>query len=142
MTQKPRHHRLVSALALSLAAGISLSGCSVGEVVRQQAGTAACSLITPFIDQVATDVQDAVSTTGVDPAQAVAKLKAARTVLQGISAQVTEGAQLSDVQAAVNTLDKLIPLIESAATGSADTAAIAKLQKQLAAEITTLTKIC
>lgn len=142
MTLRSRHHRLTSVLALSLAAGIALSGCSVGNVVRQQAGTAACSLITPVIDQVTADVQDAVGTSGVDPAQAVAKLKAARTVLQGISAQVTEGAQLGDVQAAVSTLDKLIPLVESAATGSVDTAAIAKLQKQLAAEITTLTKVC
>lgn len=142
MTLKPRHARLASVLALSLTVGITLTGCSVGDVVRQQAGTVACSLITPVIDQVANDVQNVVNTIGIDPTQALTNLKAARTVLQGISTQVTGGTQIGDVQAAVNSLDKLIPLVESAATGSVDTAAIAKLQKQLSTEITTLTNMC
>ncbi|MBX3104051.1 MAG: hypothetical protein KF867_03660 [Cryobacterium sp.] len=143
MNRRTRHIRQSAVVATAVAVVVALSGCSVGDVVRQQASSAACALITPVIDQVTKDVQAAVNASGIDPAQALVNMKAARTVLQTINGQVTDGAQAGSMQAVLDTLDQLIPLVESAANGAATgQVAIDKLQTQLSDQVTTLTKAC
>lgn len=133
---------IVAAIAVALAAPLLLSGCSVGESVSKQAQSAACSLVTPITDQVASDIDAALKSAVLDPAAAIDQLKAARTILAPVAAQLPAGDQQTAVQNVVDTIDKLIPVLEAEATGSTKSTSSDALTKKLSDQIKALTTLC
>ncbi|WP_085370058.1 hypothetical protein [Leifsonia sp. NCR5] len=133
---------IVAAAAVSLAAPLLLSGCSIGETVSQQAQNAACTLVTPVIDSVASDIDAALKSSTLDPTTAADQLGAARTILAPIAKQMPDGPQATAAQKVVDTIDQLITVLKAEAKGQATGTSSDKLTKQLSEQIKALTTLC
>lgn len=133
---------LIAATAVALATPLLLSGCSIGDTVSTQAQNAACPLVTPITDKVASDIDAALKSAVLDPAAALDQLKAARTILAPIADQLPAGKQQTAVQNVVDTIDKLIPVLKAESTGSSTGTSSDVLTKKLSEQMKALTTLC
>jgi len=146
---RPSRFRVSGRLAATLAGGMlaagALTGCSTVEgIVAEQVDNATCAIGSGVIDQVSTNVSDAIAQIQVDPSGALNTLETARTALAAAGATAVEGSETADAIAGLqSTVDDLIALADDAVDGtSVDPQALADLQEQSEAQIKQLVGIC
>ena len=139
-----RTGRIAAAIATAALSGALLAGCSsVGEIAAQEAGNAACTIITPVIEQVATDVQPAVADIPVDPAAAEKNLQAAKVLLDTVASQIAEGAATSAADTASTAIDGLIEQAQALEAGETiDQRRVDELSSELQTALSTASGVC
>ncbi|WP_156351700.1 hypothetical protein [Agreia sp. Leaf210] len=144
-----RQGRPAVALGGALFLGTLLAGCSsVAEVTTDQAAAAACSIITPAIKQVASDVQNAVADIPIDATAAEKNLQAAKVLLDAGGMQIlvddaTNTKYNAAMSAASTAVDGLIEQAQAIQAGQApDTTRIDELDTQLETALSDATAVC
>jgi hypothetical protein len=110
--------RLLAAIVATVLGGALLTGCSAAaEIASKGAGTAACAIIETLTQQVASDVETAISDIPVDPAAAELNLQAAKALLDTVEAQISEGTASEAATTAGVAIDGLITQAQAAQEG-------------------------
>ncbi|KQO09906.1 hypothetical protein ASF06_06570 [Agreia sp. Leaf244] len=120
----------------------------MAEVTTDQAAAAACSIITPAIKQVASDVQNAVADIPIDATAAEKNLQAAKVLLDAGGMQIlvddaTNTKYNAAMSAASTAVDGLIEQAQEIQAGQApDTTRIDELDTQLETALSDATAVC
>ncbi|KQM59257.1 hypothetical protein ASE64_07620 [Agreia sp. Leaf210] len=120
----------------------------MAEVTTDQAAAAACSIITPAIKQVASDVQNAVADIPIDATAAEKNLQAAKVLLDAGGMQIlvddaTNTKYNAAMSAASTAVDGLIEQAQAIQAGQApDTTRIDELDTQLETALSDATAVC
>ncbi|WP_147295947.1 MULTISPECIES: hypothetical protein [Actinomycetes] len=107
-----------------------------------QAKNAACSLVAPIAEQVTSDIDTALKSAVVNPAAAAEQLTMARGVLAPVADQLPSGQQKTGVQAVVDTIDQLLPVLKKEAAGAPSEPSSDALRQKLSQQVRTLTAPC
>ncbi|CAD6005630.1 hypothetical protein [Agreia sp. COWG] len=141
--------RFAVALSGALLLGTLLAGCSsAAEIATNRAAAAACSIITPAIEQVSSDVRNAVTDIPIDAAAAEKNLQAAKVLLDTGGMQILAddasntkyNAATSAASAAVDGLIEQAQAIQAGQTP--DTTRINELNTQLETSLADATAVC
>jgi hypothetical protein len=112
-------------------------------MVAGQAGQAACAIGSQAVNQVASDVTTAVGDLAIDPATALATLKAADAALVVALVGITGEPAIAAAENARATLGELSALAQDAVDGvPVDEAAVTALQEQFTADLLALAAAC
>ena len=136
--------RLFAAIVATVLGGALLTGCSAAaEIASQGAGAAACAVIEPLTQQVASDVETAIGDIPLDPAAAKLNLQAARVLLDTVEAQTSEGTASDAVTTARVAIDGLITQAQAAQNGKPlDQELVDQLSQELQTALSTATGAC
>lgn len=132
-----RPARAIGGALIAAALTVSLVGCSaLGDVVGQQVGSAACTVGSGVIKQIASDVATAAADVSVDPAAALASLQTAEAALAVAAVSFTEEPAASAIVSAQAALVELTTMATDASNGVAiDEQALAAATENFAKQL-------
>jgi hypothetical protein len=119
-----------------------LAGCAMDGITVAKPQNPACGLMTPIIDRVTSDIDAAMKSAALDPNSAIDQLKTARAIVAPIADQLPESRQATAAQDVVDTIDRLIPILNAEAAGTTTTAGSDELTRQLSKQMKALTTLC
>lgn len=143
---RPRSGRRVAAALFAGAVVASvLTGCSTVEgIVAEQVDNATCAIGSGVIDEVSTNVGNAVAQIEVDPSGALTTLQNVKTGLAAAEATAVDGSETAEaIRGLQTTVDDLIAFAEDGVNGTTiDPKKLADLQEQSEAHVQRLIGIC